>query len=150
MKLVLVVLAGIAIFLILWDPIWEKNAKGFTKPFNIISGDTAVIDDLSGFTQFEWDTLYSFEPYTPASKIYEVVGYKWTIIRPTVNENMNQVVFLHNGKVVCYIDGYPSKYKVYFKFSGYEDHYIKLTRSDKLTFRMTIKDNGIREFEYLD
>lgn len=130
--------------------IWDKNAKGFYRSFDVISGNTAVIDDLSGFTQFDWDTLYSFAPYTPESKIYDVIGYHWDNINPTVSEGMNQIVFLNNGKVVCYIDGYPKKYKVYFKFPKYTDNYFRLTRKDKLAFNMTVTEDGIRIFSYID
>lgn len=131
------------------DPIWEVNARQFVKAFNVISGDTATIDDLSGFTAFEWDTLYSFTPYTPVETIYEVVGYKWDKISSTVNEGMNQIVFLKDGKVVCYIDGYPDKYKVFFSFGQYDNSYFKLTSSDKLVFHMTVTKDGIRMFEYI-
>lgn len=129
-------------------PIWEKNAKQFSNSFNVISGNSATIDDLSDFTTFEWDTLYSFAPYCDEETIYKVVGYRWDKIYATVSEGMNQVVFLKNGKVVCYIDGYPDKYKVFFDFGRDYGTYIKLTTSDKLTFHMEITDDGIRHFKY--
>lgn len=109
---VLVVILGFIMFKTLHPtPIWEINAKQFNRSFNVISGN-ATIDNLSGFTTFEWDTLYSFAPYTPEKNVYQVVGYQWDKINSTVSEGMNQIVFLKEGKVVCYIDGYPDKYKV--------------------------------------
>ena len=48
--------------------------------------------------------------------IYETVGYKWDNISETVNEGMNQIVFLKDEKVVCYLYGYPQNngYGIYF------------------------------------
>ena len=62
---------------------------------------------LIDITPFEWDIAYSFDPYTPKESIYETMGYKWDNISETVNEGMNQIVFLKDGKVVCYLYGYP-------------------------------------------
>ena len=131
------------------EPVWKENAQRFGSSFNMISGDTAVIDDLSGFTNFEWDTLYSFSPYTPEETIYEVVGYRWTRVMATVSEGMNQIVFLKDGKVVCYIDGHPDKYKVSFSFGAYQGSHIKMTSSDRLAFNMTHSDRGNRHFTYV-
>ena len=130
------------------DPIWEANAKRFSSSLNIINGKPATIDNLSDFTTFEWDTLYSFAPYTPEETIYEVIGYRWENISSTVSEGMNQIVFIKDSKVVCYIDGYPYKYKVFFDFGHYNDSNFKLTSSDKLTFTMTLTDDGIRILDY--
>ena len=62
---------------------------------------------------------------------------------------MNQIVFLKDSKVVCYLDGYPDKYKVFFNFRQYNGDYFKLTSSDKLTFHMTVTDDGVREFDFV-
>jgi len=62
---------------------------------------------------------------------------------------MNQIVFLKEGKVVCYIDGYPDKYKVFFEFGQYNGNYFKLTSSDKLIFHMMVTDGEIRKFDYV-
>ncbi|MBC2725087.1 hypothetical protein [Desulfosporosinus sp.] len=145
---VLVVILGIIIKTLNPTPIWEINAKQFNKSFNVISGN-ATIDNLSSFTSFEWDTLYSFAPYTPEKVVYQVVGYQWDKINSTVSEGMNQIVFLKEGKVVCYIDGYPDKYKIFFEFGQYTGNHFKLTSSDKLTFHMMVTDGEIRKFNYV-
>ena len=147
--LVSVVIVGFTLIQVLQpEPIWEVNAKRLSNSFDIISGNNATIDDLSSFTRFEWDTLYNFAPYTPEERIYEVVGYRWDKIYSTVSEGMNQIVFLNNGKVICYVDGYPDKYKIFFSFGQYSGDYYKLTISDKLTFNMTITDDEIRMLTY--
>ncbi|WP_340372883.1 hypothetical protein [Peribacillus sp. FSL E2-0218] len=57
---------------------------------------------LPDVTPFEWDTVYDFTPYTPKEEINETVVYKWENINETVNECMNQIVFLKDGKVVSF------------------------------------------------
>jgi hypothetical protein len=128
--------------------LWDINADKFRDSFNIISGDT-VIDDLSQWTPFEWDTLYSFAPYTTKEKIYEVIGYKWDNIIETVNEGMNQIVFVKDNEVVCYLYGYPENIKLGFDFGGYEGSYIKFTPDQKLSFTTTLSDNDVRYFKYI-
>lgn len=127
--------------------IWDTNADKFVKSFNIISGN-AVIDDLSQWKPFEWDTLYSFAPYTSKDKIYDVIGYKWDNISETVDEGMNQIVFVKDGMVICYLYGYPENIKISFDFGEYKDSYIKLTSDQKLTFDTVLSD-GIRYFYYV-
>lgn len=93
---VLVVILGIIMVKTLQPtPIWEINAKQFNGSFKAISGN-ATIEDLSRFTTFEWDTLYSFAPYTPKEDVYKVVGYQWDKIDTTVSEGMN-LDFSHDG-----------------------------------------------------
>ncbi|AGK54453.1 hypothetical protein [Bacillus sp. 1NLA3E] len=129
--------------------VWEVNASNLKDSFQVISGNEAEIADLKEWTQFEWDTLYSFSPYTPKSTIYKTIGYKWDNINETSSEGMNQVVFMNNGKVVCYFYGYPENNKIGFNFGSYEGNYIKLTSRTKLPFKMTT-DNDVRYFEYIN
>lgn len=39
---------------------------------------------------------------------------------------MNQIVFIDDGKVVCYLYGYPENIKLGFNFGEYKVSYIKL------------------------
>lgn len=128
--------------------IWDINADKFKHSFNVISGN-AVIDDLSQWTPFEWDRLYSFAPYTTKDIIYEVIGYKWDSISETVSEGMTQIVFVKDEQVVCYLYGYPENIKLGFNFGEYEGSYVKLTAKQKLSFNTTLSSNGVRYFDYI-
>ncbi|WP_391204306.1 hypothetical protein [Psychrobacillus sp. L4] len=127
--------------------VWEINAINLIKAFQPISGD-AVIEDLRPWIPFEWDTLYSFSPYTTKETIYETIGYKWSNIRETVSEGMNQIVFVHDGEVVSYLFGYPEHNGISFNFGEYKGSYIKLTTEEKLPFKMTIS-NEVSYFEFI-
>jgi len=129
--------------------IWDINAEKLKYSFQPISGD-AIIDDFSSWTPFEWDTLYSFKPYTTKEKVYEIIGYKWDNIGEALSEGIDQIVFMKDGKVVCYIYGVPENNKLGFNFGVYEGNYIKLTSKQKLSFRTTISgENGVRYFDYI-
>jgi hypothetical protein len=140
--------AVIVLFNTFKKDIWDTNADKLKNSFGMISGD-AVIDNLSGFTPFEWDTLYSFKPYTPKEKVYETVGYKWDNISETVNEGMNQIVVTKEGRVVCYLYGYPERYNMYFDFGVFDGSFIKLTTNQKMVFKTKVDEKGIRYFEYI-
>jgi len=114
-----IVLLGIIgiLFLIVKKDLWEKNEDLLKEEIVSIPQSVETIN-LKEVTPFEWDKVYSFSPYTPKDTIYETVGYKWDRIQETVNEGMNQIVFMKDGKVVCYIYGYPANIGYGITLSG--------------------------------
>ncbi len=147
-----IVIIGIVAIIIVTNyfkkDVWDINADKLIQSFNTISGD-ADIEDLNEFIPFEWDELYSFAPYTSRKEIYKAVGYKWDSISESVNEGMNQIVFLKDDKVICYLYGYPEANKLGFDFGEYEGSYIKLTPNQKLYFTTTCSDHGVRYLKYI-
>ena len=91
---------------ILSQDIWDKNESLLKKKILSIPGSVETVK-LLDIRPFEWDTIYSFGPYTSKEETYKTVGYKWNRIRETVSEGMDQVVFMNDSKVVCYLYGYP-------------------------------------------
>ena len=60
---------------------------------------------------------------------------------------MNQLVFMKDGKVVCYLYGYPENngYGIYFR-EGYDTYSTQasvLTPEDDLTFQVVKRENTI-------
>ena len=141
----IVFVAIIIIFNSFQKDMWDINADKLIKSFQVISGD-ADIEDLSRFIPFEWDELYSFAPYTSKKTIYETIGYKWDRISETVDESMNQMVFVKDDKEVCYLYGYSN---IYFDFGDYKGYFIKLTPSNNLYFKTKLSNNGVRYFKYI-
>ncbi|MGE8078352.1 hypothetical protein [Peribacillus loiseleuriae] len=82
--------------------LWDINSRLLQEQVLSIGQSVDTIN-LLDVTPFEWDVVYSFDPYTAKGQIYETVGYRWDNIRETVSEGMNQIVFLKNGEVVCYV-----------------------------------------------
>ncbi|WP_099361409.1 hypothetical protein [Fredinandcohnia onubensis] len=134
-----IVLLGIIVilFLIFKKDLWEKNEDILQEEVVSIQQSVETIN-LKEVTPFEWDKVYSFSPYTPKDTIYETVGYKWDRIQETVNEGMNQIVFLKDGKVVCYVYGYPSNVGYGISLSGetLSEYATVLYVEDDLTFKV--------------
>ena len=127
--------------------LWDLNSK-LLKEQVLLMGQNGEILNLSDITPFQWEKVYSFAPYMPKDKIYATIGYKWDNIRETVAEQMNQIVFLKDGKVVCYVYGYPSnnKYGISFDSKDYKDGIATFNVKDNLNLKVT-KIDGILYFK---
>ncbi len=158
---IIFLICGIALFIgaiafviyrVFFADIWAKNADKLNKDLcklEIKKGQSVYVGDIRQYIPFEWDTLYAFKPDVSIEKIYEIIGYKWDKITKATNKGMNQLVFLKDGQVVCYVYGYPKARKVFFDFSDYKGEYFTLTSQDKLEMNMNMDKRGIRTFEYI-
>ncbi|GAE27796.1 hypothetical protein JCM9140_3955 [Halalkalibacter wakoensis JCM 9140] len=124
--------------------LWEVNESLLKNEILSIEQSVETIDLLE-VTPFEWDLVYSFTPYTPKEKIYEIVGYEWAKISETVSEGMNQIVFIKDEKVVCYLYGYPESngYGLYFSGESISEFAEKLEPDDRLIFQVKIQNNVV-------
>lgn len=61
---------------------------------------------LEALVPFEWDAVYSFEPYTPRERIEEIIGFQSAAIRETASEGMVQLLFTKGKRVTASICGY--------------------------------------------
>ncbi|PEF40631.1 hypothetical protein CON84_03840 [Bacillus sp. AFS094228] len=147
-KTVVIIAFGIiciAIFInLLKKDLWDVNEE-LLKEEVLSIGHSVETINLLDVTPFDWDIVYSFGPYTPKDDIYETVGYKWDTISETVNEGMNQIVFLKDGKVVCYLYGYPENngYGISFESENYKDAGNMLNIKDDLNFQVERSDNVV-------
>ncbi|MED3689914.1 hypothetical protein P4534_14010 [Peribacillus butanolivorans] len=147
-KTVLIIALGIiciAIFInLLKKDLWDVNEE-LLKEEVLSIGHSVETINLLDVTPFDWDVVYSFEPYTSSDYIYETVGYKWDTISVTVNEGMNQIVFLNDGKVVCYLYGYPGNngYGISFESENYKDAVYMLNIEDDLNFQVERRNSGV-------
>ncbi|MEY9869425.1 hypothetical protein ABIE66_004804 [Peribacillus sp. B2I2] len=147
-KTVLIIALGIiciAIFIkLLKKDLWDVN-EVLLKEEVLSIGHSVETINLLEVTPFNWDVVYSFPPYSPKDHIYETVGYKWDTISETVNEGMNQIVFLKEGKVVCYLYGYPENngYGISFESENNKDVGYMLNIKDDLNFQVEIRDSVI-------
>lgn len=123
--------------------IWDLNAiKLKQKIFSMEQGVETI--NLTDLTPFDWDNVYSFYPYTSKEKIYKTLGYKWDDITEAMSEGIIQMVFVNQGKVVCYLTGLPSniKYDIALNPSEYKDGVAVLSSKDDLNFRIK-RSNGV-------
>ena len=59
--------------------------------------------DLAAVTDFEWDTVYIFPPYTPANDVKKKVG---RLVPSSIeaSDSVVLLVFLHRGQIVRFAD----------------------------------------------
>lgn len=111
------------------DEIWSVNASQLSQALSALN---QTEDDIEKLIPFEWDEAYSFVPYLQKEFIYEIIGYKWDNIKESTSEDMIQVVFLNEGKVVCHIFGRVNKLGFEIDFGDYKDNdYVKITKDEK-------------------
>ncbi|MDR4889856.1 hypothetical protein RGU12_20385 [Fredinandcohnia sp. QZ13] len=143
-KTIILIGGVILLFFLFKKDLWEKNEDMLRE--NVLKiGQSVETVELTEVTPFEWDTVYSFSPYTPKNEIYETVGYKWDRIQETVNEGMNQIVFLQDGKVVCYVYGYPTnnRYGIYYSGDVTSGGATVLNSSEDLKFQVKREDDVV-------
>jgi hypothetical protein len=77
----------------------------------------------------------------------QTVGYKWDNISETLSEGMNQIAFLKDGKVVCYLYGYPetNAFGIYFTSKSKTDvtSASVLSVEDDLSFQVEKRNDVI-------
>jgi len=143
---IIAILLTVVLIKVFKKDVWDVNEELMKQEvMNIGSSIESV--NLSDVTPFEWDLVYSFNPYTPKETIYKTVGYKWDSISETLSESMNQLVFMKDGKVVCYLYGYPENngYGIYFR-DGNDTSSTQasvLSPEDDLTFQVVKRENII-------
>ncbi|MDN4607239.1 hypothetical protein [Sporosarcina highlanderae] len=154
-KIIIVVVAimlSIFVMKVLKKDIWDVNEERLKQEVVNI-GNSVELVNLSDITPFEWDLVYSFEPYTPKEIIFQTVGYKWDSISETVNGGMNQLVFMKDSKVVCYVYGYPANNGYGIFFNSNESRVSSapasvLSVEDDLIFEVVKGDNVILLTKY--
>ncbi|MEH7225584.1 hypothetical protein V7112_17380 [Bacillus sp. JJ1566] len=142
--IVIIGIVMVASFFLFKKDLWEKNEELLREEVLSIEQSVEAIN-LTDLTPFEWDTVYSFGPYTPKEEIYKTVGYKWDRIQETVNEGMDQIVFLKDGEVVCYVYGYPTNngYGLSYLGETLTEYATVLKVSDDLTFQVKREDDVV-------
>ncbi len=133
---ILVVLM-VAIVIVMGNPFSEtaSNQRSFKKQVSHI-GEAAQMS-LNDVTTFEWDKVYSFVPYTSKDEIAKIIGFNSNEIQETVNEGMEQLLFVKDNRVVFSICGYASNLKFSVHLGEYEGRYICLYRLDNPLFDLS-------------
>lgn len=83
-----------------------KSESGFIKAIErsaqIASASTNPVVTVSALTDFQWDKLFVFGPYTPIQKIHAQLGFTWAEAEKTHIDSSDAfylLVFVKDGKV---------------------------------------------------
>ena len=135
-KRILFVFFSIAVILIVGErmfgsPLVKYNNYHLKQNMQTISASEVT---LNAVVPFEWDTVYTFPPYTSKAKIEKTIGFESNEIKETVNEGMVNLLFVKGNTVTGSICDYPKNlgYSIEFK--------DKVKFKDNVVFEVNIQD----------
>jgi len=86
-----------------------KSSDGFVTKLErsalAVVGSAEPTVTVSAATDFQWDKLYVFGPYTPVEKIHAQLGYHWSEAGKTAiqaSDTFYLLVFMKNGQVISH------------------------------------------------
>lgn len=133
------VLVAILGYLVIGNPVVLVNNQKLENSIKSVHSDTIKLNEV---VPFEWDVVYTFEPYASKESIEEIVGFKSADIKENnINEGMVHLLFVKGEKVVASILGYSANL-------GYRlDFPSKVTFAENAQFNVSIS-NKIVTLEY--
>ncbi len=116
------------------NPVLYINEYNLTSAIKTIDKKNKTII-LNEVVPFEWETLYSFEPYSSKEYMEEVIGFKSDeIYSDDISEDMLNLIFVQDGKVVARVLDCPSKLGYDIQFKPNEEVVNKIKFEDDTTF----------------
>ena len=141
---VLIFLSVIILLCTFFDPEVYINSRRLSNALASNDKDSLVLNDA---LPFNWDFLYSFDPYVSSERIEEVIGFKSRHIKTAVSEGMTQLIFVKGKKVVACVCGYPQMLGYSVSFHGTAGDYALLKSENRPVFYLE-KTDGILNYFY--
>lgn len=107
MLVITIVCVFLVIFLTIGNPTVFYHNQQLKKSMTSLEDNQKVT--LNEIVPFDWDIVYTFEPYTSREEIEEIIGFQSDSISETVNEGMVQLLFVKGKTVTASVCGYPGK-----------------------------------------
>ena len=92
-----------------------RNAQRLKAVVTCVEGDAAALNAL---VPFEWDAVYTFDPYASREEIEAALGIRSRLIRETTSEGMCQLLFVKGNAIVCSVCDSPEKLGYSIDFEG--------------------------------
>ncbi len=118
------------------SPQTEYDSIKFEQAVGALTPGTSV--KLTDITPFEWETCYTFDPYTSKEEIEKIIGFSSNSVREAKSEGMVQLLFVKGEEVTASECAYPEDigYTVDLKgrkeISAAEDPVFAVTKKDDL------------------
>ena len=130
-----IILVAIVGYLVIGNPVIFINNQKLENSVKSIHSDTVKLNEV---VPFNWDAVYTFEPYVSKESIEEIVGFKSADIKENnINEGMAYLLFIKDKKVVASILGYSENLGYCLDFSS------KVTFAENAQFNVTIFDGVV-------
>lgn len=111
-RIILGVCGALCLSLLIWYCYTYQQRHFASKLYSTIQnasqGDSSTFA-MSDVTNFTWDELFIFGPYTPADEIEKALGFSWPPAKKSgieYNDTFCLLVFSHKNEVVLYCE-YP-------------------------------------------
>lgn len=115
-----------ALYLLVGNPVVAWHNRALKEAVTSISGRETVT--LNEIVPFDWDVVYTFDPYASREEIEKTIGCKSRSIRESVSEGMVQLVFVKGNAVTASVCGYPGNLGYSIVFNG------QIARGDEVSF----------------
>jgi len=118
------------------------NNQKLKKAITSIDADHIKLNEI---VPFNWDCVYTFEPYTTKDEIENTLGFKSNAVKETINEGMVQLIFTKDKKIISSICGYGNNlgYIVNFKKTN-NNAYNRINYTDDATFTAKNEDKIVK------
>lgn len=116
---------------------------------NLEKNNEKSLITFSDISNFKWDEVYIFAPYTDEKYCREVLNIKDNIFLGSYGtDDETKVIFMNNGNVVCLINGVTENLKFNISFDyGNCGNYIKINYLDD-DYAIDLETNYINEKHY--
>lgn len=124
-----------------WNPV-RQNTRAFSRNMKekLASVQDGTTIHLSELTPFEWESVYSFDPYVSKAEMESVLGFSSPYITEGVSESMTTVFFVKGQELVCPVTGYPSNLGFYLD-PGHWENQKAFKRIDTMTDEFVVKQD---------
>ncbi len=130
--LLCVIIIGAAAYFIFGNPIVLINNQRLENSIHSIETETVNFNDV---VPFEWDTLYTFTPYTNRSEIEKIIGFKSADIKENnISEGMVHLLFVKDDAIVSSILNHDNNLGYRIDFGS------KIEFSESVQFDVTVRD----------
>ena len=123
-----------AIYFVTGDPLMLGNGVKLKNALQALEeGDRVFLNDI---VPFEWECVYTFEPYQSREEIEEVLGFQSRRIKENnINEGMEHLLFVKGDRVTASILGYSENLGYSIRFAAKEGK--KVTYAENAEFTVT-------------
>lgn len=137
-----IIVMGLILFIyaIFGNPVEAVNKHKFKE--NILNINSSVVT-LNELTPFEWEALYTFEPYASKVEMENKMGIYGTNIQETVSEGMVQLIFVKDGKVISEICGLKENLGYSIDIPVNEEGFRVIFYKDRLLFDVSKENEKI-------
>ena len=124
----------------------EKNNYSLLQNIQKLTETKPKSITLQELTDFEWDYVYNFAPYTNQKYIEDMIGMKSCIplyFRGDGDET--SILFMNKGKIVCYLGGKKDNLKCMISLNGSYTNYnaIRYANQNINTPRLYLADKEV-------